>query len=393
MSTAVWSAAVAMIYDVIIIGSGTMGIAAAAELARRDAMVLALDQFSVPNPFGEHHGGARMFRSSYYEHPDYVPLLKSAFAGWKRLEGETGRSLFHVTGGLYLGPADGDLINGALRAGREHGLEIDLLDDVRARFPRFRPPDAFSALFETAAGVLRPEACIEAFAAVARDHGATIGTHERVTAVHPGDTEVAVDTDRARYRGRAAIITAGPWTQKLLSAIDCPAPLPPLTTTRQVIGWLRPEAAQAPAFSTDAGFPCWAVEDSPGSLHYGFPILPGDPDMRFARHFRGPACDPDAIAREADPEELRGPAEFSRSLFNDGPGMVLSRSGVCMYTNSTDSHFIIDRLPGSDNIILACGFSGHGFKFAPVMGEILADLALDGDTDHAIEFLSLARFA
>lgn len=382
-----------MLYDVIIIGSGTMGTAAAAELARRDAMVLALDQFSIPNPFGEHHGGARMFRSSYYEHPAYVPLLKSAFDGWKQLEAEAKRELFHITGGLYLGPADGDLIRGALASGRQHGLDIQPLDDVRSRFPQFRPPAGFSALFETCAGVLRPEACTDAFAAVARHHGATIGTHECVTAIHPGDTQVAVDTDRARYRARAAILTAGPWTQKLLNSLDFPTPLPPLTTTRQVIGWLQPDAQATAPFSAASGFPCWAVEDSPGSLHYGFPILPGDPDMRFARHYRGPACDPDAIARIADPEELRGPAEYSRSLFKDGPGMKLSRSGVCMYTNSPDSHFIIDRLPGSDNIFLACGFSGHGFKFAPVVGEVLADLALEGDTDHAIDFLSLSRFA
>lgn len=380
-----------MLYDVIIIGAGTMGIAAAAELARREAMVLALDQFSVPNAFGEHNGGARMFRTSYYEHPGYVPLLRAAFDGWKRLEARARRDLFHVTGALYLGREEGDLIRGALEAGRRHGLELQKLDDVRARFPQFRPPDGMTALFEAAAGVLRPEACIEAFAAAARDLGATIGTHEQVTAIHPGDSEIAVDTDRARYRGRAAIITAGPWTSRLLGGLNSPVRLPTLTTTRQVIGWLRP--LDPGPHTVAAGFPCWAVEDSPGSLHYGFPILPGDADMRFARHFKGPACDPDSIDREAQPAEIDAAAQYARGMLEAGREASLSRTGVCMYTNSPDSHFIIDRLPGSDNLFLACGFSGHGFKFAPVIGEVLADLALDGGTGHEIGFLTLARFA
>lgn len=382
-----------MVYDVIIIGSGTMGIAAAAELARRDAIVLALDQHSVPNTFGEHHGGARMFRSSYYEHPDYVPLLKAAFAGWKRLEADTRRELFHVTGAVYLGPPQGELIRGAVEAGRLHGLDIEAVENTGSRFPQFRVPTGHAALYEHAAGVLRPESCIEAFAAAARDHGATIGTHERVTAIHPGDVEVAVDTDRARYRGRAVVVTTGPWTSKLLGGMDLARPIPSLATTRQVMGWLAPSADAAPSFQVDSGFPCWAIEDSPGSLHYGFPVLPGDHDMRFARHFKGSECDPDAMSRLAEPEELQGPAEFTRSLFAAGPGMNLSRAGVCIYTSSPDSHFIIDRLPGSDNIVLACGFSGHGFKFAPVVGEVLADLALDGETPHDIDFLSLDRFA
>lgn len=382
-----------MIYDVIIIGAGTMGIATAAEAARRDAAVLALDQFSVPNTMSSHHGGARMFRTSYYEHPDYVPLLRTAFDGWKRLEDETKRELFHVTGGIYLGREDGELIRGAMEAGRLHGLDIQRVDaaTMASRFPAFRVPDGMVGLFESAAGVLRCEACIEAMAAVARDKGATLGTNERVEAIRPGDVEVVVETDRARYRGRSVVIAAGAWTGKLLSGLKKVSGLPELTPTRQVIAWLKPEPAHAASFGVASGFPCWAIEDAPGSLHYGFPVLPGDRDLRIARHHRGPTADPDAMDRKAAAGETDELFAYTRGLLPEAG--ELSRTGVCLYTNSVDSHFIIDRLPGSDNIFVACGFSGHGFKFAPVMGQVLADLALEGETEHAIEFLGLARFS
>ncbi len=376
-----------MIYDLIIIGCGTMGSATAWAAARRGAVVLALERHGVPNDRGEHHGEARMFRTSYAEHPDYVPLMQRALDLWGRAQAAEAGDLFHVTGALYLGPPDGALIAGALRSAREHGLPHEELDEaaVGERWPAFRVPRGYACVYEPSAGALRPEACVRALARQARDAGASIGTNEEVRSFTGGEL-IEVETDRARYRGRALAITAGPWTAKVLSAAGVEG-LPPLTVTRQSMGWMRP--VEPSAFGADR-VPCWACEDVPGSLVYGFPILPGGDAMRVARHRKGTPVDPDAIDRTPAPQDAADFEEGVRGVL-PGAGHVV-RTGVCMYTCSTDDHFIVDRLPGHGRVFVACGFSGHGFKFAPAIGAALADLALEGRTDLPVGFLSLGRF-
>lgn len=378
-----------MIYDLIVIGCGTMGAATARAAGKRGAVVLAIDRHSVPNAFGEHHGEARMFRMSYSEHADYVPLLRRAFDGWHEIQREGGTDLFHVTGALYMGLPDGALISGALRSARQHGLEHELLDaeGVRARWPMFRVQDGFACLFERSAGVLRPEACVRAMARQARNAGATIGTNEEVRSFSTGAI-VEVETDRARYRGQALVIAAGPWTSRVLAGAAHTVPHPPmLSVTRQPLGWRRP---RDPASFGVSAMPCWALEDEPGSLLYGFPVLPGETEMRVARHRKGQPADPDTIDRTPTAIDT---ADFAGGVVSVLPeGGPVSRTGVCMYTSSTDDHFIIDRVPGSEGAFVACGFSGHGFKFAPAVGEALADLALAGTTPLPIGFLSLDRF-
>jgi sarcosine oxidase len=379
-----------VVYDLIILGCGSMGAATALAAAKRGAVVLALDRASVPNTIGEHHAGARMFRTSYSEHPDYVPLLRRSFDLWKQIESASSRDLFHVTGGLYIGPENGPLIAGAAHAARLHGLAHDMLScaELVRRFPAFSPPPDAVALFERDAGVLRPEACVQAMARQARDAGATIGTFETVLEFGHGALGEVV-TDRARYRGEKLVITAGPWTSRVLASCLTPVPgAPALRITRQSLGWMKPDD---PAGFAPARFPCWAWEDQPGSLVYGFPVLPGDADMRVARHRPGPEADPDTLSREPTPQDAADFEPGVRAVLPTcGP---LSRAGVCLYTNSADGHFIIDRLPGADAVHLACGFSGHGFKFAPAVGEVLAGLALDGRAPLPVDFLSLSRFA
>lgn len=378
-----------MLYDLIVVGCGTMGVATALEAARRGAVVLAIDQFGVPNTRGEHHGDARMVRTAYYEHPDYVPLLRHAFDAWRALETDAGEKLFHVTGAVYLGPPRGELVPRSLAAARAHGLAFEELDaaQVSRRWPALGVPPGSVAMFEPAAGVVVPQLAVRVMARLARDAGATIGTDERVLRVGAGRDGVEVRTDRGVYRGRAAVVTAGPWSSRLLA--DSRIHSPTLTVTRQSLGWTRPAD---PASYTPDRFPCWAWEDAPGSLHYGFPIL-GDGLMRVARHRRGPVTDPDADDRAPMPADAD---EYMPGVRAVVPGCgPLAREGVCLYTNSADGHFILDRasLDGSPNapIWLACGFSGHGFKFAPVVGHIMADLALTGRTDHRIEFLASSR--
>lgn len=380
-----------MEYDVIVLGCGTMGVATALSAARKGASVLALDRASVPNDLGEHHGGARMFRTSYYEHADYVPLLKRSFALWHEIQRDARTDLFHVTGGLYLGRPDGEVVPGSLRAAREHGLEHEVLDadGVRRRWPQFRVPEGMTGLFERAAGVLRPEACVRSMAALARDAGATIGTFEEVTDVDLRAGGVRVTTARSRYEGASVVVAGGPWSSRLLAGVrgTDPAALPRLIVTRQPLAWLAPR--DAPAFAPDR-FPAWAVEDAPGSLLYGFPVLPDDSDMRIARHRRGEEVEPDAVDRVCGDGDLAGFVPQVRGMLPGAGGVT--RSAVCMYTNSADGHFVIDRVPGAEQAFVACGFSGHGFKFAPVVGEIMASLALEGGTEHPIEFLGMSRF-
>lgn len=376
-----------MIYDLIIIGCGTMGAAAAWAAARRGAVVLALERHAPPHEQAEHHGEARMFRSSYSEHPDYVPLMRHALDLWERVQSESGAELFHHTGALYLGRPDGALVSGALRAARMHRLEHEVLDPraAAARWPQFRVPDGFACVHESAAGVLRPEACVRALARLARDAGATIGTNEEVRSFSAGAL-VEVTTDRACYQGRSLVITAGPWTGKVLAGAGVGG-LPNLTVTRQSLGWMRPED---PSAFTLRRFPCWAFEDADGSVLYGFPILPGSDGMRVARHRKGPPVDPDGIDRTPTPQDT---ADFEAGVRSVLPGAGrVARAAVCMYTSSPDDHFIIDRLPGCSNVVVACGFSGHGFKFAPAIGEALADLAVAGRTELPTDFLSLKRF-
>lgn len=376
-----------MIYDLIVIGCGTMGAATAWAAARRGAVVLALERHAPPHERGEHHGEARMFRTAYSEHADYVPLMRRALKLWGQIRSSTGIDLLHVTGAIYLGRPDGPLVAGALEAARRHGLEHEILGphDAAVRWPQFRVPDGFACVHESSAGVLRPEACVRAMARLARDAGASIGTNEEVRSFCAGSL-VEVTTDRARYRGRSLVIAAGPWTQRVLASAEAGG-LPPLKVTRQALGWMSPDDPSGYALGR---LPCWAFEDADGSLLYGFPILPGGEGMRVARHRKGPPVDPDAIDRTPTPDDT---ADFEEGVRRVLPGSGrVARTGVCMYTSSPDDHFIIDRLPGCSNVLVACGFSGHGFKFAPAIGEALADLALAGRTDLPVGFLSLERF-
>lgn len=376
-----------------------MGVATALAAARRNLRVLALDAHDIPNTLGEHHGTARLFRTAYFEHPDYVPLLRRALQLWLDIDRAAAartnthnpndtdsRRVFFRTGALYLGPPEGDVLSGTRRSARQHALRIEELSpaEVRTRWPQFNPPANSHAIFEHDAGVMRPEACVAAMANLAQASGAQLHPREPVLSIQPHSPGVLVTTCTAQYRARRAVVAAGPWSAPLLRSLG--ASNIALSVTRQPLAWLKPSIASD---FRSPRFPCWAFEDAPGSLLYGFPILPGDPDMRIARHYRGEPTSADTLdrtVRENDTDPLL--RDVHALLPHAGP---LSRAAVCMYTYSDDGHFIIDRAPASADIIIACGFSGHGFKFAPVLGEEIAALAIDGIAP-AIAFLGLSRF-
>ncbi|MEC9374553.1 MAG: N-methyl-L-tryptophan oxidase [Planctomycetota bacterium] len=372
-------------HDVIVIGCGAMGAAATLALAQRGARVLALDRDGVPNNTSSHHGDSRMIRLAYYEHPDYVPLLKEAHALWKRLESESGETLFHETGGLYMGRAGLEFVESSRRSAEQHGLPHEMLsaEDLRREHPQFRLPDDHVALFEPMAGMLLCERIIRAQARLARACGAEIREHEAVQSWRAEPNGVVVRTTTAEHRADRLLLTAGPWSARLIESIA-----PRLTVTRQPMGWVDPLRADRLALGA---LPCWAVGAEDGSLLYGFPMRPGERAFKVARHLPLDACDPETVDRgpRAD-DEATFRADLARLLPEaDGP---LREIRVCMYTNSPDGHFIVDRHPDSERVVIAAGFSGHGFKFASVMGEALADLALDGRSRRPLEFLGLRRF-
>jgi sarcosine oxidase len=374
-------------YDVIIIGLGAMGSAAAFHCARRGLRTLALEQFDTPHTRGSSHGHSRMIRLAYYEHPDYVPLLRGAYDLWDELESLSRQKLLHRTGGVYIGPGAGHVVPGALRAARHHNLPHEPLSraDLAERYPMFALPDDYTGVFEPAAGFLIPERCVAAHAEQALRHGANLHAHEPVVGWSATPTAVTVRTPKAAYHAARLIFCSGPWTSQLLRTLPIP-----LVVTRQLFGWVWP-TLDPDRFSLGR-FPVWGIEQPDGSLAYGFPTHPEAPGLKLARHFPGTLTHPDTVSRDITPgDESEIHSILSRYLPSAvGPTLALR---TCLYTNSPDGHFLVDRLPNHPNVLLAAGFSGHGFKFASIIGRALADLATDdGRTDLPLAFLSLARF-
>lgn len=372
-----------------------MGSAACYHLAGRGLRVLGLDQFEVPHTRGSHHGHSRMIRQSYFEHPDYVPLLRRAYQLWDELDEAAGSGdapetrIFHRTGGLYLGPADGSIVPGALAAARAHGLSHELLEaaQVKERFPQFRVPEGTSGFYEENAGFLVPELAIAAHVELARKRDAEIRSGEEILGWESTSTGVAVRTRTGTIEAGHLVLTAGAWSAQLLRDLKVS-----LTVTRQVLAWFD---AQGEAESLMLGrFPCWFLETDPPYGHYGFPMMKsGQAGFKIALHKPGELVgEADAERAEASEEEIAALRQVLRSCLPGGDGPLLA-SRTCLYTNSADSHFVLGEHPTDDHVSFAAGFSGHGFKFASVMGEVLADLASEGSTEHPVDFLSWRRFA
>ncbi|MEX2212704.1 MAG: N-methyl-L-tryptophan oxidase [Phycisphaeraceae bacterium] len=387
-------------FDVIILGLGSMGSAAACHLAKRGHRVLGLEQFAIPHGQGSHGGFSRMIRLAYFEHPDYVALLRRAYTLWDELERESGQKLLHITGGLYLGRPDSELVLGSIEAAKKYNLPHEVLsrDELARRFPLFNVPDDSIAFHETQAGFLVPEAVVSTQVELALRHGAVLHGHERVTEWKADAKGVSVTTDRATYHAQRLIITAGAWSSQVLRDLGVK-----LKVTRQALAWFWPRDKSALDGLALGRFPSWALDLSPREkfrgVHYGFPMLPpgmGNPGIKAALHWPDEACDPETVDRNPRPSDE---AEVRSALVKHIPAAAgdLLALRTCLYTNSPDGHFIVDQHPptfaGADRVTIACGFSGHGFKFVSVMGEALADLATEGKSANPIGFLGLKRFA
>jgi sarcosine oxidase len=374
-------------FDVIIVGVGAMGSAACWQLARRGVNVLGIERYDIPHELGSSGGDTRMIRLSYFEHPDYVPLLRRAYAGWDELGAAIGERILERTGALYIGREDGELIGGSRRAALTHSLDHRMLSrEQRKRYGAFDIPPHFAAMFESDAGFVRSALAITTMAEQALLSDATLHTRESVVRWSADAHGVEVQTDRAMYRAERLVFTCGAWTAQLVAGLGVP-----LRVTRQALLWFWPRHPEQ--FRLGA-FPCWALEDdTPGfvGVYYGFPLMNGQLGLKIALHAPGETALPDQVDRDPRDHDVAALAPLLDKYLPGARGPV-TRQKICMYTMSPDGHFIVDRLPGHTNVVIAAGFSGHGFKFAPVIGEALADLVQFGRTDLPIGFLGLQRF-
>lgn len=366
-----------------------MGSAAAHHLALRGAKTLGLEQFTPAHNRGSSHGQSRVIRLAYFEHPAYVPLLRRAYDLWADLEKASGRSILAVTGGLMIGDPASEVVSGSLRSAREHHLAHTMLDadQIRKRFPSLTPADGIVALHEDRAGVIAPEEAIHAHLALAAGNGAEIAFDEAVrswTAEPSGG--VTVVTTKRTVSAAHLMLAPGPWAPSLFGL-----PNIPLTVERQVLHWFEPAGGAAP-FQPER-FPIYIWDQGAGIQFYGFPAdAVGRVKVAFFRTGSDARCSPDAVDREVHPHEVAAMRDALAGRIPALAGGRLVNSVTCLYTVTPDHHFVIGPHPDHAQVTLASPCSGHGYKFAPVIGEILADLALDGRTRHPIELFNPRRF-
>ena len=379
-------------YDVIVIGIGSMGAPTCYYLAQKGYKVLGLDQFDIPHEHGSHTGQSRIIRKAYYEHPDYVPLLQRAYDNWSQLEQATETQLFHRTGLAYFGAKEHILMKGARASARLYHVPINEVNKKEAarRFPQFQVPDTYDSIFEPNAGFVLPEKTISIFYEQALRLGADIRTKEGALTWKKEGSNIIVNTPKGEYTAKKLIISAGGWAKQLIPALK-----ENLTVTRQTVAWVKPDKWD---LFSQKNFPTWVIGDPdyPG-IFYGFPILSptdhaGPIGLKIAHHTPAHETDPNQLQVEVPPEDLETIHYALRKYLPAAAGSILTIK-TCLYTNTPDEHFIIDHLPGYDqSVVIASGFSGHGFKFAPMIGETLADLAMEGKTDMPIDFLGVGRF-
>jgi sarcosine oxidase len=376
-------------FDVIVLGVGGMGSAACFELARRGRRVLGLEQFSLAHDRGSSHGHTRIIRTAYAEGPAYVPLVRRAFERWYELEQFTGRHLLTECPCLNAGPPGSEHVEGVRASVREHKLAAEELtaDEINRRFPAFRFPVDYTGVIERDAGFLYVEECVRAHVDAALSLGAAIRAEETVREWKVVGDGVEVTTDRDTYRAAKLVVTAGAWATKLLADIGVP-----LVVMRQVLLWFGIERpSNEPLFRRDR-FPIF-IADVPGGPFYGLPAIDGR-GVKIAGHYNAPELPgPEAVNWEVTTQDVDALNRLMRRYFSADymPGITYGQ--VCMYTVTPDHHFVIDVHPAHPQVSVACGFSGHGFKFASTVGEIMADLADDGRTKHDIALFGAKRFA
>jgi sarcosine oxidase len=370
-------------YDVIVIGLGAMGSAAAAHLSARGFSVLGLDRFRPPHEMGSSHGESRIIRAAYFEDPVYVPMVLRAFELWRKLEADSGAELLQASGVLLLGRPESEVIAGSRRSAEIHQIPHRALSskEIATRFPALRPSVETIGLLEPDGGILFPEQCVLSHLELAYQRGAELRFGEPVRSWKASENSIEIKTDSGRFHSARLIIAAGPWASQLLSELQIP-----LHAERQVSAWFQPNDPQRVQVGE---FPVFLWEYESGRLLYGVPDL--GRGVKAALHHQGTATDADRTNRRVEPDE----AETIRSLLQRlapaaaGPQQHAS---VCLYTNSPDHHFLIDFHPHSPRVLILSPCSGHGFKFAPVVGELATDLVSGEKPRFDLNRFRLSRF-
>ncbi|WP_412497526.1 N-methyl-L-tryptophan oxidase [Vibrio furnissii] len=373
-----------MKYDVVVVGAGSMGMAAGYFLAKQGKKVLMMDAFDPPHHHASHHGETRIIRHAYGEGEKYVPLALRAQALWEALQAESGQTLFLKTGVLNMGEASSPFIQMIIASAKQYQLPIEVLTaaEIHQRFPGITLPDNYIGCFESTSGVLRCEDCISAYRQLALAHGAELLTYHPLDEIEVQDHGVTLRSGETVIVADKVIVSAGAWATKLMSALDFTLPMQP---NRKTFAWFEADEA----LYGEGLFPAFSF-DSPQGMYYGFPSIDGA-GLKVGRHDGGEAQDPDTPIAPFD--TVVDSVDLERFLATVMPQTSSLMYGkTCLYSMTADEHFIIDTLPKHDNIIIAAGFSGHGFKFASVIGEILSDLAVRGETEHDISLFSLSRF-
>jgi sarcosine oxidase len=371
-------------YDVIVLGVGGMGSSALFELARRGRRVLGLERFAIGHEQGSSHGGTRIIRRAYYEHPDYVPLVRRAYEGWYDLEQRLGLRLLTECPCLSLGRVDSPLVAGVRASSERYGLPIESLStgELRARWPTFRMENGVVGVLERSAGYLAVDECVRGYYEAALGLGARVRFQEPALEWQATGDGVEVRTERGRYTAAKLVLTAGPWSGALLAERGAM-----LNVMRQIVFWFGPR--EPSRFRRDV-FPIF-IADTPDGYFYGLPMI-DEAGVKVAQHYGAPELPgPNAVERDVSDADEAPVRTFVQRYIPEADG-PRRRASVCLYTLTPDRHFLIDRHPDHANVVLAGGFSGHGFKFAPVLGEVLADLAEEGCTRWSIEMFRLNRF-
>jgi sarcosine oxidase len=374
-------------YDAIVAGLGGMGSAAAYQLAGRGKRVLGLERYTPAHDKGSSHGQSRMIRQAYFEDPSYVPLLFRAYELWEQLERETGVDLMTLGGGLMIGPPESRIFTGSKATADEYGLPYEVLDaaELKHRYPVFEPMEDTVALFEEKAGIVRPEAAVKAHLDRATAMGADLRFGEEILTWDTTTSGVLVETASGTYEAERLVVTAGAWAPKLLADLGLP-----LEVTRQILFWFDPIGG-VDSFLPDR-FPVYIWEPEDGNSFYSMPAHDGPEGGVKVAFFRadGTPADPDTVDREVHDHEVHFIRSYLEKYVPALDGELLYAT-TCMYTNTPDEHFVISTHPEHPQVAIAAGFSGHGFKFCGVVGEILADLVAAGETDHPIGLFSPTR--
>jgi sarcosine oxidase len=370
-----------MVYDAFVAGLGVLGGAVARALARAGFRVAGCDEREPPHALGSSHGQSRILRAAYFEAPVYAPLARRALALWRELEAETGRPLLRVTGGLHIGPADGGVVRGALASAQQHGIRHERLDaaELMRRYPALRAVGGESAVFEPDAGILDPESCVAAQIESARAAGAELRLGERLVGWRPAGAELRVATASGECAARTLVLALGAWLPAFRPEL-------PLCVSRQPVFWFDP---LEPALHAPERLPHFLIEFEPGRVFYGFPDLGSG--LKCAIHREGEATTAEAVDRRLRPAESEQVRALLARYLPRAAG-ALRAASVCLYTNTPDGHFLVDRDPADPGVWLVSACSGHGFKFAPALAELVLDALAGRDAPLLVPF-SLARLA